>query len=120
MGYRLSWLGCKTPHKSELLAQAGLYATTLRDDAHGAPFSWTELPTGWCILFSNDFDYASAEHLEAFAQNFEIVSCQVHEGIMYSAAASHLAVTSNGRYRIGQIGVASIFLSRVSRHPNSR
>lgn len=50
------------------------------------PFSLAELPTGWAILFSNDFNYGSAERLIGLSAGATVLACQAEEHIMFSAA----------------------------------
>jgi hypothetical protein len=50
------------------------------------PFSGAEFPGGWFVLFSNDFGFVSSERLAQLSADCRIVACQVHEGIMFSAA----------------------------------
>lgn len=89
MGFHISWIAFKGLKKAEALDIAGLRDTGTQDEANESPFSCAELPTGWTILFSNDFDYASPERAEAFAAKDAMLSCQIHEGIMYSGVRFH-------------------------------
>jgi hypothetical protein len=56
------------------------------DEANEAPFSIAELPTGWVVVFSNDFAWGSSEHVPRFAVGGTVVSCQIDEHVMVSAA----------------------------------
>jgi hypothetical protein len=89
MGFKISWVAVKSATKADVLEMAGLRDTVTLDPVCEAPFSCTELPTGWTILFSNDFDYASPERSEAFSARNIVLSCQIHEGVMYSGASFH-------------------------------
>jgi hypothetical protein len=64
----------------------GLKDTGEPDEVNEAPFSGAEIPGGWFILFSNDFMFVSRERLAQLSVDCRIVGCQVHEGIMVSAA----------------------------------
>ena len=86
MGFRISWVGFKAVDKPALLAHLGFRDTGAPDEANEAPFSLAVIPTGWVILFSNDFDFAPAEHLIGLSAGMSLVACQVHEGIMFSSA----------------------------------
>ncbi|UVC07287.1 hypothetical protein IHQ71_18975 [Rhizobium sp. TH2] len=57
--------------------------TNQLDEACEAPFSMADLPTGWIVLFSNDFDYASDDRLARLSGRCRVVGCQVEETIMY-------------------------------------
>jgi hypothetical protein len=86
MGFKGSWIGFKGVNKAAVLAHLGFRDIGKPDEWCEAPFSLAEIPTGWTILFSNDFDFASAEHLSQMSANMTVVACQVHEGIMFSSA----------------------------------
>jgi len=86
MGFKISWIGFDGPSKPEVLAIAGLQDTGQPDEVNEAPFSGAEFPGGWFILFSNDFDFVTRERLTKLSTACRIVACQVHEGVMVSAA----------------------------------
>lgn len=86
MGYSVSWIGFHGLPKSEVLGRTSLRETGVPDEANETPFSLAELPFGWIILFSNDLNFGAAEHLRALSANTTLVSCQVEEHIMFSAA----------------------------------
>jgi hypothetical protein len=86
MGFSISWLAFKALNKNEVLKRTGFWDTGVKDEANQSPFSLAELPTGWTILFSNDFDYGSAEHLIGLSAGAVVVACQAEEHIMFSAA----------------------------------
>jgi hypothetical protein len=86
MGFRISWIGFDRKGKTGALEMVGLRDTGEPDEACEAPFSGAEIPGGWFILFSNDFLFVSRERLAQLSVDCRIVACQVHEGIMVSAA----------------------------------
>ena len=86
MGFSISWLAFKALSEMEVLKRTGFRDTGVYDEANESPFSLAELPTGWTILFANDFDYGSAEHLIALSAGAMIVACQAEEHVMFSAA----------------------------------
>jgi hypothetical protein len=86
MGFSISWLGFKALSKAEILRRTGFRDTGAYDEANESPFSLAELPNGWTILFSNDFDYGAGEHLIGLSEGAMIVACQAEEHIMFSAA----------------------------------
>jgi hypothetical protein len=86
MGFKVSWIGFDGIGKTEVLQSAGLQDTGEPDEATEAPFSGAEIPGGWFILFANDFDFVSRKRLARLSFDCRIVACQVHEGVMVSAA----------------------------------
>jgi hypothetical protein len=87
MGFRISWIGFDGKGKTSALEMVGLKDTGEPEEANEAPpFSGAEIPGGWFILFSNDFGFASRERLVELSIDCRIIACQVHEGIMFSAA----------------------------------
>lgn len=96
MGYAISWLGVPLG-KAEALQRLSFRDTGIPDEANEASFSVAELPTGYTILFSNDFDYWSSDRVIAASVGIVAVGCQVEEHVMYSA--SHIA--ENGRLAWG-------------------
>ena len=85
-GFKISWIGFHGKGKVGALKAAGLRETGEPDEANEAPFSGAEIPDGWFVLFSNDFAFVSPERLARLSVDCRIVACQIHEGIMFSAA----------------------------------
>ncbi len=98
MGFKISWIGFHGATKDQVLQTAGLRDTGEGDEANEAPFSGAEIPGGWFILFSNDFDFASPERVASFSSDCRIVACQVHEGIM--ASISYAIERGTSRWQI--------------------
>ena len=86
MSFKVSWIGFDRKGKAEVLQSAGLHDTGEPDEANEAPFSGAEMPGGWFILFANDFDFVSRKRLAQLSADCRVVGCQVHEGVMVSAA----------------------------------
>jgi hypothetical protein len=86
LGFKISWIGFKGLSKGAVLDHIGFRDTGRREEGPDDPFSLAELPTGWSILFANDFTFGAAEHLRPLSVGCEVVACQAHEGVMYSAA----------------------------------
>jgi hypothetical protein len=86
VGFKISWIGFDGKGKAGALDMLGLQETGEPDEANEAPFSGAEFPGGWFILFSNDFGFVSPERLTRLSADCRIVACQVHEGVMVSAA----------------------------------
>jgi len=93
MGFSISWVAFKDLSKAEVLERAGFRDSGVVDEANEAPFSCAELPTGWVVLFANDFDYGAPEHLVGLTAGAMALSCQAEEHIMFSAAHCY----TNGR-----------------------
>lgn len=89
MGFKISWIAFHGTPKERLLADIGGIDTGKLDEASEAPFSGAELPTGWYVLFSNDFEFASAQRLAALSSATDVIGCQVHEGVMASVASAY-------------------------------
>ena len=107
MGFSISWIGFKAEDKDEALRLLGLVDTGELDEANESPLSGAVLPTGWFIVFSNDFDFATPKRLAELSLGRQVIACQVEEHVMVSAAycyddgeavwwASH--VSDSGRY----------------------
>jgi hypothetical protein len=84
MGFKLSWIAFQDTTKQQILEALGLRDTGVPDEF--APFVGAELPTGWLLLLTRDFDYISPARLAALSAGCRLVACQVHEGIMASGA----------------------------------
>ena len=86
MGFKVSWIGFDGKSKPGVLEMVGLKDTGEPDEVNEAPFSGAEIPGGWFILFSNNFDFVTPDRLARLSVDCHIVACQVHEGVMVSAA----------------------------------
>lgn len=89
MGFRISWVGFEDLDRRSCLNLIGMTDTGEPDEATEAPFSMATLPTGWTILFANDFDYASDKRLAQLSGRCRVVGCQVQETVMYCRAAGY-------------------------------
>lgn len=86
MGFRISWLAFEGIDKGRLLEALGFRDTGEVDEANESPFSATQLRNGWSIIWSNDFDWAATQPIKLGFPTKRSISCQLHEGVMYSAA----------------------------------
>lgn len=84
MGFKLSWIAFQDTTRADILDKVGLRDTG-EPDEHGA-FSGADLPKGWFLLLTRDFDFVSPARLENLSEHCRLVACQVHEGIMASGA----------------------------------
>jgi hypothetical protein len=86
VGFSISWVGFDGIGKARALESVGLRETGEPEVVPEAPFSGAEIPGGWFIVYSNDFGFVSRERLAQLSIDCRIIACQVHEGIMFSAA----------------------------------
>jgi hypothetical protein len=86
MGFSISWMAFRDLSKGDVLARMGFRDLGELDRANEAPFSIAELPDRWILVFSNDFKYGAPENVRRFADGATVVSCQVDEHVMVSAA----------------------------------
>jgi hypothetical protein len=86
VGFKIAWIGFDGKAKTSALEMVGLKDTGAPDELNETPFSGAEIPGGWFILFSNDFEFVSLERLAQLSIDCRIIACQMHEGIMFSAA----------------------------------
>jgi hypothetical protein len=86
VGFKISWIGFDGKDKTAALTMAGLKDTGEPDEFNETPFSGADIPGGWFILFCNDFGFVSPQRLARLSIDGRIIACQVHEGIMFSAA----------------------------------
>jgi hypothetical protein len=63
VGFKVSWIGFDGKGKTSALEKVGLQDTGEPDRANEALFSGAEIPGGWFILFSNNFEFVSRERL---------------------------------------------------------
>jgi hypothetical protein len=86
MGYSISWIAFETEDREEALRLLGLTDTGEPDDANDAPVSGAVLPTGWFVVFFNDFGFVTPERLARLSAGRTIIACQVEEHVMASAS----------------------------------
>ena len=87
MGFSISWFGFQGKSKARVLALFGLRDLGTVDAANEALFSVAELPTGWTVLFVNDYEFGGdASLLAQVSARSYVVACQAEEHMMASAA----------------------------------
>ncbi len=86
MGRCISWIGFRGTTKDHILARLGLRDTGEPDEYNEEPVSGAEIPGGWYVVFSNDFDFVSLERLAHLSKDCLVVGCQAYEGMMISSA----------------------------------
>lgn len=92
MGFSISWIGLQMP-KVRALEVMGFRDTSEPDEANEAPFSAAHLPSGWTIIWANDFDYASRPEVISRAAVEKMIGYHVEEHVMFSSC--HLAENGN-------------------------
>ena len=85
MGFSISWLAVHGLARADILARLDATDTGRLQEIPEAALSIADLPDGWTILFSQDFDFAASERVHPLF-DAPVVGCQVHEGIMASVA----------------------------------
>lgn len=85
MGFSVSWIAFEGLSKADALERLGLADTGEPDEANEAPLSCAELPTGWTVIVSHDFAFASEVRLGKLSQGVALLGGQVEEHVMYSA-----------------------------------
>jgi hypothetical protein len=93
MGFSISWVAFQKLSKLDVLQRCGLREVGVNDVVNRARFSFAEIPTGWVILFANDFDFGGPKHLIELSSGAVIISCQVEEHAMVSGSYCY----SNGQ-----------------------
>jgi hypothetical protein len=88
MGFRISWIAFEGLDRARCLDLVCMTDTDHLDEANEEPFSMASLPTGWTVLFSNDFEYVSHQKLALLSDTCRIVGCRIDENVMYSSASA--------------------------------
>lgn len=88
MGRRLGWIGVRGVGAAEVLDSLGLVETgeiAFDGDGEGR-IIYAELPSGWTIVWTDDFSFGEAHTLERLPPRCEAVACQVYDVVMVSSA----------------------------------
>jgi hypothetical protein len=86
MGYSISWIAFQDKGKDDVLSTIGHVDTCEADEANEAPVSGAALPTGWYVVFFNDYSFPTPERLARFSVDCVVIACQVEEHVMASAS----------------------------------
>lgn len=85
MGFSISWLGIQGVDKVVALDRLGLKETGELDEWNEAEFSVAESPTGWTVVFSNDFEFFLDESkLRLISKGCRAIACAIEEHVMVS------------------------------------
>jgi hypothetical protein len=123
MGFSISWIAFKDIRKPEALKRLQFRDTGHDDPLNQAPFSMADLRSGWALLYVNDFEFGTDEHLVGLSAEGTVVACQVEEHIMFSAAHFYTSGKEDwsvwhdsehdGRYDVSTRGVAPPQLAAI-------
>ena len=80
----ISWIGFKNVGRAECLDILGM--TPAAGPADRARFSLAELPTGWTVLVSQDFAFASEKRLQRLSAGRTVVGLQASDTVMCATA----------------------------------
>jgi hypothetical protein len=86
MGFKISWMAAQRP-MAEVLAALGTEPTGETGEYFDFPFSAGELPSGWTVIWSDDFEFFDAARGLALSRHFPLLSCWTHEGVMHTSAS---------------------------------
>jgi hypothetical protein len=86
VGYSISWIAFQAMGKDDIPPLFGLIDTGESDEANESPISAAALPTGWYVVFFNDYSFVTPERLSKLSAGCTIVACQVEEHVMASAS----------------------------------
>jgi len=106
MGFSISWIGIQMP-KSRALEIMGFQDTDEIDEANEAPFSAAYLPSGWTIIWSNQFEYASRPEIMWQSSTQRMIGCHVEEHVMFSSC--HLAEDGDQLWNVWHEGQQDIY-----------
>lgn len=111
MGFSVYWIAVKGISKANVLTRLKFRETDEVDEWNEAPFSWSEIATGWIIITSNENDSLFLESATALSLGAELLLCQVEESAMYSTISYFengrevWNVTHNGQESISDLSV---------------
>jgi len=86
MGFSVSWIGVQGASKEDVLTRLNLIDTGRPDPESRARLACATLPSGWTVIYSNRFDYASPQRIAAASAGAFALGCAVEEHVMFSEA----------------------------------
>jgi hypothetical protein len=86
MGFAISWIAFRGKGKDDVPPLLGLVDSGEHDEANESPVSAAALPTGWYVVFFNDYSFVTPERLVRLSAGCTVVACQVEEHVMASAS----------------------------------
>lgn len=93
MGYKISWIAVKDCEPSQVREMLSLSLSGDREEFPESPITEVALPEGWYLLHFNEFDAPALADvsLEKISTLGDVVTNQVHEGVMVSTASCFIA-----------------------------
>ena len=95
MGFSISWAAFNGIDKQAVLSLTGFRELEVETEIGEGDHSIAELPGGWTLIFSNDFNrfttelVKSTDRLKSLSSQCRILTCSVEEHVMYSSAANY-------------------------------
>jgi hypothetical protein len=86
MGLSISWIAFQGVTKEQALERLSLRDTGEPDEANESAYSGVNLPTGWYVLFANDYSFVDLKKLVALSTDCRLIACNLEEHVMVSAA----------------------------------
>jgi len=88
LGYSLSWCAVRGKDAKAVLDELGLCPTGDRELFAESPLVAAQLSAGWYVVVADHDERFQSEELRArLSQRCEVVTCDVEEHVMYSAAS---------------------------------
>ena len=89
MGFSSSWLAVRGKSSKDVLADLGLVETSSREWMPESEIVSTTPSSGWFVVFFNEVspEALKPEALKLISSNAELVTCQIEEHAMVSAAS---------------------------------
>jgi hypothetical protein len=86
VGQSNSWIGIRGLPKSDILERLDVRDSGRADDGHSAKLAAADLKDGWVVIRSRNFNFPNPRRLALLSQGAELVSAQIEEHVMVSAA----------------------------------
>jgi hypothetical protein len=86
MGLSDSWIAVRGIDRSQVVERLGLEETGREVEKWSALLALGDMPNGWLIVRSRNFDYPKPKMLAPLSAGAELLSCQVEEHVMVSIA----------------------------------
>ena len=88
MSFSIAWVAVRGRFHSAVLVELGLRATGHYEEFPESPLTCACLPTGWFLVFDNNFELPEPLPLARLSAGAEVVTCLVEEHGMTSAASA--------------------------------
>lgn len=93
MGFKISWIAVKDCEPSQVREMLSLSISGEREEFPESPITEVALPEDWYLLHFNEFDTPALDDvsLETISKLGDVVTSQVHEGVMVSLASCFIS-----------------------------